>query len=146
MHSHTQRQHCLYHRNLFLAPTLELQLPPLVRNLIFMCVSERRLKYGRRLNISSRVPENTGVTTGDHTYNWTTDAHTLSLEGEFTTQISRLHANTHRHTSIQLRRKLLRQQSQCVRACVFTFEYEVNSGCHWEDQSHPARTGNHETT
>lgn len=54
----------------------------------------------------------------------------LSLKGdlEFTTQTSRLHAQTHTH--FQLRRKLLHQQSQCVRACVFTFEYEVNSGCH----------------
>lgn len=54
-------------------------------------------------------------------------------------------ALTQTRTHFLLRRKLLRQQSPCVHACVFTFECEVNSGCHWEDQSHPARIGSHET-
>lgn len=153
MYSNTQRQPCLYHRNLFLAPSAVTASFGKEWDSTLMCVDEKslnELQYEGSLNISSKsahVPVNSGITTiGDHTYNRTTDTHMLSLKGdlEFITQ-NFPSAHTHTRTHFELRRKLLHQQSQCVRACVFTFEYEANSGYHWEDQSHPARTGKHET-
>lgn len=151
MHSHAQRQDCLYHRNLIPGSITAAVTATFGKEWAshLMCEGEGWLwsEIWRDTEHSFQVCLWTlAWLETDHTYNWTTSTHMLSFKGdlEFTTQIS-ARTQTPTRTRFQLRRKLLRQESQCVRAWVFTFEYEVNSGCHWEEWSHPARIGNHET-
>lgn len=152
MHSRTQRQDCLYHRNLIPGSITGAVTATFGKEWAstLVCVSERWT--WTEIWIVSLVLVSLALLEEDHTYKWTTDTHThthallkrwLRIQNtDFPTARTQTHTDTH----FQLRRKLLRQQSQRVRACVFTFEYEVNSGYHWEDQSHPARIGNHKTT
>lgn len=134
-HSHTKTR--LFVPQELLAPSLVLQLPPL--DWAAALWARLGAKYGQT-QASERGPRL-------KVNNWHTHAVLKRWLGNHNTDFPNACAWTNNTCSnFQLRRKLLRQQPQCVHASVFTFKYEMNSSGHWVDQSHSARAGNYKST